>query len=325
MLIRRKTIGRDLPWIIGAAMVVAAAATAFAMEWMQTGRLPGGGSRTGFACGLAGGLIILFECALWPRRRVRSWRLGSAQTWLRAHVWLGLACLPLVLLHTRLFLVGGWFNLAFVAVFVLVILSGIWGLVLQQFLPSLLLERVPAETIREQIDHVSRLACDELTRLVGLCCERGVERGQSPRADDEEVDADEEPFAVVSGFRSMTGIQGRMVEAVTVHAVMPGTAVLAGRFEQVVRPYLLGGARSGSPLAQRGHREAFFAGLRGASPPEAGPLIERIMQACDHRRQFDLQATLHDWLHGWLLVHVPLSAVLGVMLAVHVPVALWYW
>lgn len=324
MLIRRKTIDRDLPWIIGGAVVVAVAATAFAMEWMHSGHLPGGGSRTGFACGVAGGLIILFELALWPRRRVRAWRLGSAQAWLRAHIWLGLVCLPLVILHTRLFLVGGWFNLTFLLVFILVIISGIWGLVLQQFLPTMLLEQVPAETIREQIEHVSRVACDELTRLVGLCCETHSAVVTRPEDVDEESD-DDEQFAVVSGFRSMTGIQGRVVETVAVHAALPGTSLLAERFEQVVRPYLLAGAASGSPLSLRSQRDEFFAGLRGVSPPEAGPLIERIMQACDHRRQFDLQAALHDWLHGWLLVHVPLSVILGVMLAVHVPVAIWYW
>ena len=54
-------------------------------------------------------------------------------------------------------------------------------------------------------------------------------------------------------------------------------------------------------------------------------MIARLEQACEHRRQYDLQAVLHDRLHAWLLVHVPLSAALGVLLAVHVPVALWYW
>ena len=68
-----------------------------------------------------------------------------------------------------------------------------------------------------------------------------------------------------------------------------------------------------------------FAALRAASPTAAAELIDRLEQACDRRRQFDLQARLHHWLHGWLLVHVPLSVALGVLLAIHIPVALWYW
>ena len=68
-----------------------------------------------------------------------------------------------------------------------------------------------------------------------------------------------------------------------------------------------------------------FATLRAASPSEAANLIDRLEQACERRRQFDLQARLHHWLHGWLLVHVPLSVALGVLLAIHIPVALWYW
>ena len=62
-----------------------------------------------------------------------------------------------------------------------------------------------------------------------------------------------------------------------------------------------------------------------SSPADAAGVIDRLERACEQRRQFDLQARLHDRLHRWLLVHVPLSFALGVLLAVHVPVALWYW
>jgi hypothetical protein len=41
-------------------------------------------------------------------------------------------------------------------------------------------------------------------------------------------------------------------------------------------------------------------------------------------RQFDRQERLHRWLHGWLLVHLPLSIVLIVLMLVHIYTALKY-
>jgi hypothetical protein len=42
------------------------------------------------------------------------------------------------------------------------------------------------------------------------------------------------------------------------------------------------------------------------------------------RRDLAVQRRLHHWLHGWLLLHVPLTAAMLVLLAAHVVVALRY-
>jgi hypothetical protein len=317
VIIGGRTWPRDRPWIIGIAVATAAAVAWYVVEWAGSGRLPGGSSRPGLVYGILGGLIILYELLLWPRKRVRSWRLGSAQAWLRAHVWLGLLCLPLVLMHARLLVIGGLLNIALMGIFLVVIASGIWGLWLQQFLPGRLLDEVPAETIREQIGHVAAREAADVGRLVRAVCEP---LGESPLEDNE---SDE--FAVVTGFRAMTGIQGRVLETLPVYSVIPGSREISRRFRDDIRPFLLTGAAGGSPLAGRRQAEGFFAALRAGSPADAAGVIDRLEQACEHRRQFDLQARLHDRLHRWLLVHVPLSVVLGVLLVVHVPIALWYW
>lgn len=322
MRIGGRTWPRDRPWVIGITLATALAAAAWGWEWWAGGRMPGGSSRSGFVHGVIGGLIILFELALWPRRRVRSWRLGSAQAWLRAHVWLGILCLPLVLMHARLLVIGGLLNWALMACFLAVIASGIWGLWLQQSLPAALLERVPAETIHDQIDHVARQTCRDVARLVDALCERPPGQAADELAAAED-DGDE--FAVVTGFRAMTGIQGKVLETLPLYATIPGTLALRRAFGDEVRPYLLAGEAGGSPLKWPVESGRFFAGLRQAVPPEALALVAQIEQACEQRRQFDLQRRLHAWLHTWLLVHVPLSAALGILLAVHVPVALWYW
>lgn len=327
MIVGGSTWHRDQRWIAVTSLATILAVAAYAVEWSQLGRLPGGSSRTGFVCGVSGGAIIVFELLLWVRRRVRAWRIGSAQAWLRAHIWLGLLAVPLVVLHSRLLFIGGWLNIALVVLFFIVIASGIWGLVLQQFLPRMLLEQVPAETIREQIDHVAAVQCRDLERLVRALCETGGphEPGSEGYDGDPHVADDDGDHAVVTGYRSLTGIQGRVLESVPVYDRIPGTAALARRFFADVRPYLLRGAAGGSPLASPVDARRILAGLREIAPAEAADLVDRIAAACDTRRQFDLQARIHGWLHGWLLVHVPLSFALGVLLAAHVPLALWYW
>ena len=320
MIIGGRTWPKDRPWIAGVVVATMAAAAWYGLEWAESGRLPGGSSRSGLVYGVVGGLIIVFELLLWPRKRVRSWRLGSAQSWLRAHVWLGLLCLPLVLMHARLLFIGGLLNVALMVLFLAVIGSGIWGLALQQFLPRMLLDEVPAETIREQIEHVAAREAADVGRLVRAVCEL-----PSHGSLEAEEAGDGDEFAIVTGFRAMTGIQGRVLETIPVYTTIPGTREISRQFRDDVRPYLLAGRAGGSPLAGRRESESFFARLRAASPRDADDVIDRIERACEHRRQFDLQAKLHDWLHGCLLVHVPLSIALGVLLAVHVPVAIWYW
>ena len=325
MIIGGRTWPKDRRWMIAVCVASLATAAAYTLEWAAEGRLPGGSSRTGLVAGIAGGLIIVFELLLWPRKRVRSWRLGSAQSWLRAHIWLGILAVPLVLMHARLLFIGGLLNWALMALFFIVIASGIWGLVMQQYLPRQLLEEVPAETIYEQIEHVARQQCREVEKLVNAQCERVPGQGPADHAADDASDDDDDEHAVVTGFRSMTGIQGKVVETLAIYSTIPGTLPIRRLFFEEIRPYLLQGSASAAAIAHPQSAARTFATLRSDSPAAAVELIDRLEQACERRRQFDLQARLHRWLHAWLLVHVPLSVALGVLLAIHIPVALWYW
>src|SRR5258708_37608142 len=112
---------------------------------MRTGRWPGGGSLTGLVLGTLAAAIFLFELALVGKKtktfRTARW-MPRAQTWMKAHIWLGLLTVPLVVLHSggRF---GGTLTTLFIAVFGLVIASGVWGLLLQNVLPRLLLDAAP--------------------------------------------------------------------------------------------------------------------------------------------------------------------------------------
>jgi len=327
VIIGGKTWPKDRRWIVAICLVSLVAITAYGAEWAAAGRLPGGSSRTGLAAGIVAGVIIAFELLLWPRKRVRSWRLGSAQSWLRAHIWLGLLAVPLSLLHARLLFIGGLINIALMTLFFIVIISGIWGLVMQQYLPRVMLEQLPAETIRDQIDHVARQQCRDLDRLVDALCERDPGDAAVHRSGDHAVpldDADDD-HAVVTGFRSMTGIQGKVVETLPIYSEIPGTLPIRHRFRDTIRPYLLDGEQAGGTVGSWTAAQRTMLAMRSTAPATAAELLDRIEQACDRRRQFDLQARLHGWLHVWLLVHVPLSLALGLLLAIHIPIALWYW
>jgi len=130
---------------------------------------PGGSSLPGLIFGVLGGAIILFEFLLWFRKKVRVWRIGRAQTWLRAHIWLGLLCVPLLIYHSG-FRLGGSLSTVLMILLLIVILSGIWGLFLQQILPTRMLEQIPAETIFSQIDRLSEQLSTEARQLVQATC-----------------------------------------------------------------------------------------------------------------------------------------------------------
>src|SRR5262249_2714443 len=129
------------------------------------GRLPGGASLPGLVFGVAAAAIMVFEVLLWPRKLLRRWRLGAAKAWLRAHIWLGLLTVPLVLLHSG-FHWGGTLSTSLATLFILVIASGVFGLAMQQWLPRLMLSDLPAETIASQTEHVARTLYQDAEQLV---------------------------------------------------------------------------------------------------------------------------------------------------------------
>jgi hypothetical protein len=87
------------------------------------------------------------------RKKIPLWRVGTVQRWLRAHIWLTLLTIPLVILHSG-FRFGGPMTTLLMALYALVMVSGIYGLFLQHLMPRLMKERLPAETVFEQIPHI---------------------------------------------------------------------------------------------------------------------------------------------------------------------------
>ncbi|HEX7450097.1 MAG TPA: hypothetical protein VF306_21230 [Pirellulales bacterium] len=91
-----------------------------------------------------------------------------------------------------------------------------------------------------------------------------------------------------------------------------------------VRPFLGAGYLRQSLLADGVQAEGQFAAIGAVLPEPLQPVIARLASLCEERRQLATQVRIHHWLHGWLLLHVPLSVALLVLGVVHVIASLYY-
>jgi hypothetical protein len=117
-----------------------------------------GGTPLGLWFGSISLAIFVFAVLLSLRKKIPLWRVGTVQRWLRAHIWLTILTIPLVILHSG-FRFGGAMTTFLMVLYGLVMVSGFYGLFLQHLMPRLMKERLPAETVFEQIPHIrSQLA-----------------------------------------------------------------------------------------------------------------------------------------------------------------------
>src|SRR5467141_3897021 len=108
--------------------------------------------------------IFIFAGLLGLRKKIVLWRIGTVQSWLRAHIWLTLLTIPLVMLHTG-FRLGGPMTALLVTLYAIVMVSGIYGLTLQHYLPRLMNERLSTETVAEQIPFIRAQLCEAAEKM----------------------------------------------------------------------------------------------------------------------------------------------------------------
>jgi hypothetical protein len=302
-------------WLVAVCIATLIAIAMTIAAGLRTGRWPGGGSATGLVVGVLAAAIFLFEVALVVKKtsRFRTVRwLGSAQTWMKAHIWLGLLTVPLVVLHSG-GRIGGTLTTVFVVVFAVVIISGVWGLFVQNILPRMLLEAAPAETVYSQIDQVGQQYAAEARRLVLLAC-----------GDDYESSVAEPVIAAaarehISGAARHVGLQVQRSPhpGADLPRATPSPAIQKALAADI-RPFLMNGESSGGLLGSRQRNTWYFDDLRQRVAPELRMLVGQLEELCERRRQLNVQKLLHFWLHNWLWLHLPLSIVLLVLLAAHV-------
>src|ERR1043166_9185592 len=166
---------RHVPWIVFVLLATIAACVLYAGNFYPASlpawvRLPRsliqtptehhtvGGTPLGLWFGSISLAIFIFAILLSLRKKIPLWRVGTVQRWLRAHIWLTILTIPLVILHSG-FRLGGPMTTLLTVLYAIVMMSGFYGLFLQHIVPRLMRERLPAETVFEQIPHIrSQLA-----------------------------------------------------------------------------------------------------------------------------------------------------------------------
>jgi hypothetical protein len=302
-------------WIV-ATILILVVATAFYVPYVRAAlNGPSGGSVHGLVYGIVGFTFMIFAGLLGARRRVPTWRIGRGTLWMRGHIWLGLVSFPLILLHGG-FALGGALTTVLMILFVVVWVSGIVGVILQQTLPRLMLTRVPLETVYEQIDSVVGQLLEESDTLVTAAC--GPLPVASHAAADERRAGGGRAAAPHGQPRSSP--RARPVAL----APVPESRALRETYLRDIRPFLDPRDTPNGVLGTSGRAATLFRNLRTTLPAVLQDTVSELEGICDERRQLADQKRLHHVLHGWLLVHVPLSMALLLLGAVHAVMALRY-
>ena len=309
-----------LRWVLICLIVTLAAGVWYAIVAYRQDSLPGGSSWPGLvAGGLAGGLFAyLFAFALRKLPIVRLWfERRPTKYWLAQHIWLGLLTFPLVLTHSALLTRwGGPLTTVLLVVYFAVMVSGVWGLYNQQTIPRQLLHEIPDEANFYQLPEMSEQFRREAELLVLATC--GVP-AEFPR----------DGLALLENSREVLEAarkgKGSGLLRVIPANVLTDTEPLRQYFRSVIDPYLRGGTSSRRAIRLQARMKADFIDLRRMVNPAALPVVDALEAVCEQRRQFDEQAQLHRRLHGWLVFHLCLSAVLLLLVSCHAVSAVWYW
>lgn len=363
-----------LPWFVFVVV-----ATLFAI-WLYVGnfspeslpdalRLPGsllqkpseshrvGGTSLGLIFGTIALAIFVFAALLGVRKKIVLWRIGTVQRWLRAHIWLTLLTIPLVILHSG-FRLGGPMTTLIIVLYVIVMVSGIYGLVLQHYVPSVMMERLPAESVYEQIPHIRAQLVAAATKMRDSFKPSPpvkADAGAPAASAEKTVTTGNVAMASTSADLSTPAARAKTVvgSAITAETVAtpekkseekpapssvtsapppkpagPVTdadseAALLELLDRQIIPYL--SARRGDRMLLGNARfsEDTFRFVKLRVTEIYRDRVEEMQSWCDERRMLDLQLKLQHWLHSWLFVHAPVSFLLLMLVFWHAFVTLF--
>jgi hypothetical protein len=305
-------------WSIATAAIIGAS-TAFYLRYALTApEGPRGGSAIGIGFGVIGFGLMIFAALLGARKRVPTWRIGRAQAWMRGHLWLGSLSLPMILFHAG-FHLGGTLTRVLMWLLTITVVSGFIGAALQHYVPRVMTNDVKLETIYDEIGNVRRLLREEADREVeALCGPLGI--GGSTKEEVQRAGG----FTAARGMVATSG--GAAVAAATEIVVLSEEVRTPLRefYLGEMRPFLSEPKMRGARLANADKAHGAFSGLRTLMPQSAQQPLQDLEDICDEARQLVRQEQLHHLLHGWLLVHIPLSLALILLGAVHAVMALRY-
>jgi hypothetical protein len=271
-------------------------ALAIAAYWINDPQEPpNGGTTLGYTLGTIAALMILWFTFLGVRKRRYSSTLGTVQGWLSAHVYLGIALVVIVLLHTGFQFGTNVHTLAF-ALMVLVVASGLYGVVIYIRYP---------ERLSKNRDGANR---SELHDQLGDIDRRSKRIAETLPQEFQEL--------VTSGI-SRTLLGGSV------------WARLRGKDQSQVVLQRGGGSEVVANAGQEAALDWLADQQSRSDDPEVAAAIGELSALIRNKRRLlktltedmRLQATIEVWLY----VHVPLTAGLLMALGVHIITVFMYW
>lgn len=297
-------------WFIGSLAALLIAALIYVAYSRNTPQGANGGTVVGLIYGSIAFAFMLFAGLLGARKKVPIWRVGRAQAWMRGHLWLGFLSFPLIFFHSG-FRFGVGLTRVLMWLFLVVFVSGIIGAVVQHFMPKLTTQRIPLETIYEQIGRVRSQLVAEAQTLID---EASSALAGSLSQATEQQRAASASAGTIGGLTVASGMQ-----------VDEGASIqLQEFFRREMQPYIAQGGARAMALADRNRSQGMFQQLRLLLPLNLHPAVDDLENICEEKRELDQQTQYHRILHGWLLVHIPVSYALLLLGAVHAMMALRY-
>ena len=245
-----------------------------------------GNSITGLMFGITGTIAMIFAGLLAARKRIVSRKLGSISWWLKGHLWIGLVSVPLIFFHSG-FRFGGLLEQLTMWCFLTVIISGVIGQILQHVTPRFMKTAAPQQAIFEQLE----VAINSLKKA-----------------------GDAQVLSVY--------------DTLFVHVEDDGTEssddFLRAFYLRHVRTFLQMDVDPNSSLLNATQAEGIFATIREGIPRTMVPVAVELESICKERRQLISQNKLQWIMHGWTLIHIPLSMSLLILTLVHVIMSLYF-
>lgn len=287
-----------------------------------------GGTPLGLIFGAIAFGIFIFAGLLGLRKKIVLWRMGTVQSWLRAHIWLTLLTIPLVLFHTG-FRLGGSMTTWLWILYAIVMVSGIYGLALQHQLPRIMKERLRSETVYEQIPYIRAQLVTTAEKM-----RDSFRTGLLTKPRPESIMA-AEPVTADAGRGGTTEPGAAQPQPEPAPPAAPAIDtqehdpdsedLLADFIDKQVLPYLSAHRGDRLRLGNNRYSEDLFRMVKLRVTELYRGRVEEIQGWCDERRLLDLQLRFQHWLHGWLFLHVPISYFLILFTAWHGYVTLFHY
>lgn len=277
---------------------IAVTAVSIVLYASQQGEMqpPNGGTWQGYVLGTLGAVLIVWLAMLGIRKRRYSSNSGTVQGWTSAHIYLGSALLVIATLHSAGQLGLNIHSLAYVLMCI-VIVSGMYGVYAYVNYPQAVSANRAGSTRAELFAELFEL--DKKAREIGA---------KSPNEINIAVKSAVERTVIGGGL--LAQLTGRD-QSSFIRSKQNGSAeVVQNRDQQPAIDF----------IADKVPRAAKIA--------EAQLIQELLAVLCRRQavlRRISRDIRLRGWTRVWLLVHVPLSAVLIVALFIHIVSTFIYW